>query len=105
MENINNKSNENPLSLQEFKSMVQGLIKQEKEKTENKTGHFKRFEDIDELIKEDQRMWELVNTDWEKAQDEIVEYKNKIPQKQESRMVFAAYLSNMIMRNMYKSRK
>ncbi|HUT96214.1 MAG TPA: hypothetical protein VMW82_01430 [Candidatus Paceibacterota bacterium] len=103
MENINNKSNENPLSLQEFKLMVQELIKQEK--IENKTGHFNRFEDINELTEEDQKMWELVNTNWEKASDEIVEYKNKIPQEQKSRMVFAAYLSNMIMRNMNKSRK
>lgn len=105
MESLNGKSNEKPLSFQEFKSMVQGLIKQEKEKTEDKTGHFNNLKNIDELTEEDQKMWELVNTDWKKAQDEIFEYTDKIPHDKKSRRIFSEYLSNLIMRYMYESLK
>jgi hypothetical protein len=105
MESINGKSKEKPLSFQEFKSIVQGLIKQEKEKTEDRTGHFNEFENVDELTEEDQKMWELVESDWEKAQEEIREYIDRISYDKKSRRIFAEYLCNVIMRNIYKSRK
>ncbi len=105
MENLNGKSKEKLMSLDEFKSIVQSLIKQEKAETrkEYKSGHFNEFENIDELIEEDQKMWELVNTDWEKAQDEIKEFSRNIPSEKKSRRIFSEYLCNLVMRQMYKS--
>lgn len=103
METIDNKQNEKALSFQEFKSTIKELTDQEK--TEGKTGHFRNLENVDELTEEDQRMWELMNTDWKEAWDKIAEYKNKIPNEKKSRVVFAAYLSNIIMRNINEFKK
>lgn len=107
MENINGKLNEKPLSLEEFKSIIESLKKQEELETrkEEKSGHFFELNNVDELTEEDQKMWELVNAEWEKAQNKISEYENKIPKEKKSRKLFAEYLSNLIIRKMYKSGK